>query len=63
MIVQRVRPVKPNFSMGRAELDYTSENKGRLQEPGAPTYDKSTLDKLVATQRKHNFKMSFEQGS
>ena len=49
--------------MGRAQLDYTSENKGSLREPGAPTYDKSTLDQQVATQRKHNFQMSFEQGN
>ena len=32
-IYSRVRGTKPNFTLGGHKLDYTSENKGRMQEP------------------------------
>ena len=62
-IFARVRGVKPNFSLGEHKLDYTSENKGRIQQPTAYVFDSKVLAEQASTQRKHNFKMSFEQGS
>lgn len=62
-IVARVRPVKPNFSLGGHKLDYNTENKGSLKQPARQTFDKSTLDQQVITQRKHNYQMSYEKGN
>lgn len=58
-----MRGAKPNFTMGSHKLDYMSENKGRLASPGVMTVNKEDIEHHKAQQRKHNFKMSFEQGS
>lgn len=42
-IVARVRPAKPNFSLGGHKLDYNTENKGSMKEPERQTFDKTTL--------------------
>ena len=62
-IVARQRPAKPNFTLGTHKLDYLSENKGSLKQPTEYVFNKETRDLQVATQRQHNFKMSFEQGN
>ena len=49
--------------MGSAKLDYMSENKGRLGEPGRAVIDREKIEQHKANQRAHNFKMSFEQGN
>ena len=63
MIFARVRPNKPNFSLGSHKMDYMSENKGSMTQPGASTIDKVVIEQHKAAQRKHNFQMSFEQGN
>ena len=62
-IFNRNRGAKPNFSLGDHKNDYISQHKGSMTQPTEYVYDKSTMDLQVATQRKHNFKMSFEQGN
>ena len=62
-IVARVRGVKPNFTMGNHKLDYMSTNQGALKQPVVATFDKESLKNQVATQRQHNYKMSYEGGN
>ena len=59
-IFERNRNTKPHFSMGTAKLDYMSENKTRMGEPGRAVIDKEGIEQHKANQRAHNFKMSFE---
>ena len=49
--------------MGSHKLDYTSENKGSLCEPGTVKIDKESINQHKAQQRRHNFNLSFELGS
>ena len=62
-IFERNRNTKPNFHMGSHKLDYMSENKGSMREPGQAIIDKEGIEQHKANQRMHNFKMSFEQGN
>ena len=62
-IFERNRNTKPNFTMGSHKLDYMSENKGSMCQPGRPADDKVFIEQHRAQQRMHNFKMSFEQGN
>ena len=43
-IVARVRPTKPNFSLGSHKMDYLSENKGSMKQPGVAVIDKAGID-------------------
>jgi len=63
LIFNKVRGTKPNFRLGGDQLDYATENKGQLSQPAVYTYDKSAREAQMATQRAHNFKMSYEGGT
>jgi len=43
-IFERVRGAKPNFTMGSHKLDYMSENKGSLRQPGLNSIDKEGIE-------------------
>lgn len=62
-IFERNRNAKPHFTMGSHKLNYVSENKESMCEPGQVTVDRKSMELHKANQRMHNFKMSFEQGN
>lgn len=62
-VYTRTRGAKPNITFGGDKLDYLSENKGSLKQPQVYVYDKNAVNEQAVRQRKHNFKMSYEQGS
>jgi len=48
--------------LGTDQPGYISSNKAVLTKPGKDSYKASNeLEQLASMQRKHNFKMSFEQ--
>ena len=49
--------------MGNHKLDYMSTNLGTHKQQVVATFDKESLKDKVATQRKHNYKMSYEEGN
>ena len=52
--------IKPNFNLGAFKMDYTSENRGSIKQPIHNVFDRSVIAKAAATQRQHNFSLSFE---
>ena len=63
-VFARVRPAKPNFTFGSHKPSYLSENKDSMKKPTEGyVFSKEKRDQQVATQRQHNFQMSFEQGN
>ena len=62
-IFARVRGAKPNFSLGAHKQDYMTVNSGQLKQPKVYSYNSDAIKDSVASQRRSNFHMSFEQGS
>jgi len=47
-IFARNRNTKPNFTMGSHKLDYMSENKGSMRQPGHSSVDKHSIEQHKA---------------